>query len=160
MDGLLKLAGQVVGTLREKRLFITTVESCTGGGVANCITNIKDASSVLTGAKVAYSCAEKVEFGVPEPLARRDTVYSGETAIAMARAGIAHAERADVGVGITGMIRTPEEGGDNVVHIAVVLGDCTACERYAFPATHQRWEAKEKIIQKALKMVLELLSAW
>lgn len=38
---------EIVELLKQKRKTISTMESCTGGGVVNAITNIEGASEVL-----------------------------------------------------------------------------------------------------------------
>ena len=157
MSELLKLAEQVVEGLKEKGLFITTVESCTGGGLANCITNIPDASRVMLGARVTYSAEEKRALGVPENLTNDNAVYSKETAVAMAQAGIDQSIRADVSVGITGQLSFPDPDLGNRVYIAVVGDHKTIHAEVTFPAEYERWKAKEDVIKKALQMVLELV---
>jgi len=55
MEKILSISKEVVEELRRKNLCITTVESCTGGGVANSITDIPGASDVMKDAFVTYS---------------------------------------------------------------------------------------------------------
>jgi len=157
MIELFKIAEQVVGKLKEQGLFITTMESCTGGGVVNCITNVEGASEVISGARVAYSAGEKIAAGVPEELTAEGIVYSEETAIAMARAGVGKALRADIGVGITGHIYAFDAGRENEVFIAVVFGEQVNSGYFTFPVRPNRREAKEDIVEKTLRMVLEVL---
>ena len=156
MTGLLQLAEQVVGKLAEKGLFITAVESCTGGGLANCITNIEGASAVMKGAWVAYSNEAKFDVGVPPDVVGRHSAYSPETALAMARAGAEKLE-AQVGVGITGQLSFPDPNLGNRVFIAVVFGALEKSAEVGFPAEQERWAAKETVVEKALRMVLEVL---
>jgi nicotinamide mononucleotide (NMN) deamidase PncC len=40
MDQCNQLAATLVARLRVLGLYVTTVESCTGGGLVNCITNV------------------------------------------------------------------------------------------------------------------------
>ena len=49
-----KLMKEVVEKLIEKKKTISTMESCTGGGVANAITNIEGASEILKFCSVTY----------------------------------------------------------------------------------------------------------
>ena len=98
------LAAKVVQELRRRKLFITTVESCTGGGLANAITNIPGASDVIKAGFITYSNEQKIILGVPAELIKRYTVYSSEVAETMAEVGLRTAARSDVGVGITGSI--------------------------------------------------------
>ena len=75
----------------------------------------------------------------------------------MAKAGIGKATRADIGVGITGHISFPDPECRNGVYIAVVFGRETRCEKVTFPARRKRWRVKRDVIEKTLRMVLELL---
>ena len=45
----------IVEKLIEKNKTLSTMESCTGGGVANCITNIDGSSSIFKFGAVTYS---------------------------------------------------------------------------------------------------------
>jgi PncC family amidohydrolase len=157
MAGVSKTAVRVVERLRKRRLFITTVESCTGGGVADAITNVPGASEVFTGARVVYSSAEKTALGIPVELATGEAVYSEKTAIALARAGIEKATRADIGVGITGHISFPDPEHRNGVYIAVVFGVETRSARVEFPTRRKRWKVKRAVVEKTLRMILGLL---
>ena len=55
---------RVVEKLIEDKKTISTMESCTGGGVANAITNIEGASSILKFSAVTYSNEFKIKMGV------------------------------------------------------------------------------------------------
>ena len=158
MTRLLQLAEQVVGKLTEQGLSITAVESCTGGGLANCITNVAGASDVLDRAWITYSNTAKFDVGVSPEVVDAYSVYSPETAVAMARAGAGKAS-ADVAVGITGQLSFPDPGFGNRVYIAVVFGNLSSSAEVAFPAEYERWKAKEELIAKTLRMVLDLLQA-
>ena len=155
MIGRLQLAEEVVGKLKEKGLSITAVESCTGGGLANCITNVAGASDVFDRAWITYSNPAKFDVGVPEAVVDAHSVYSPETAIAMARTGAEKAS-ADVAVGITGQLSFPDPEFGNRVYIAVVFGILSRSAEVTFPAEYERWKAKEDIIVKTLRMVLEI----
>ena len=79
------------------------MESCTGGGVANAITNIEGASSVLKYSAVTYSNEFKIKMGVSQDVIDKYSVYSKETAREMAY-NIAKFSNSDLGVGITGRL--------------------------------------------------------
>ena len=55
---------RVIEKLKQKNKTISTMESCTGGGVANVITNIEGASEVLKFSAVTYSNEYKIKMGV------------------------------------------------------------------------------------------------
>ncbi len=156
----LALGTQVVGRLRQDNLFITTVESCTGGGLANAITNISGASEVIKGAFVTYSNEQKIALGVPAEVIDVHGVYSLQTAEAMARVGLQRAVSADIAVGITGSISRADPNNPNsvpgIIYVAVVFGDRTAAQVLSF-TEGERWEIKDRAIGEALGMVLSVL---
>lgn len=48
--------------------------SCTGGGIANAITNIEGASEILKFSAVTYSNEFKIKMGVDEKIIEKYTV--------------------------------------------------------------------------------------
>ena len=94
---------EIVKSLIEKNKTISTMESCTGGGVANEITNIPGASNILKFSAVTYSTEYKIKMGVPKKTIDKYTVYSNETAKDMSKA-ISDYTNSDYGVGITGQL--------------------------------------------------------
>lgn len=155
------LAAKVVRELRRRKLFITTVESCTGGGLANAITNIPGASDVIKAGFITYSNEQKIILGVPAKLIKRYTVYSSEVAESMAVVGLRIAAKSDVGVGITGSISRVDPVNPNsqpgVAYIAVKHGKKINSRKFVFKDVSARWRVKERIIEKALEMILETL---
>ena len=95
--------------LIKNGLTITTMESATAGQIASLITDTEGSSAVLKGAFITYSNEAKLMQGVPEEVLDRYTVYSQETAMAMARA-CAEAYRADIGIGVTGTMGNADPG--------------------------------------------------
>ncbi len=87
--------------LIERHLTITTMESATAGQIASLITDTEGSSAVLKGAFVTYCNEAKIMQGVPADIIEKYTVYSEETAAAMAKA-CAETYGADIGIGITG----------------------------------------------------------
>ena len=69
---------KIVDKLIEENLTISTMESCTGGGIANEITNISGASSVIMESYVTYCNEAKIKHGVPKEIIDKYTVYSQE----------------------------------------------------------------------------------
>lgn len=93
----------VVRMLVERGLTLGLAESCTGGLVANRITNVPGSSGTLIAGIVAYANEAKVKFlGVPEETLRTHGAVSPETARAMAE-GAARSVGTDVALGITGV---------------------------------------------------------
>ena len=158
---ILKLAALVVHELHRRKLFIVTVESCTGGGLANAITNVAGASRVMKAGFITYSNDQKIALGVPAGVIERYTVYSLEVAKSMAEAGLKNAMKGDVAVGITGSISRLDLTNPNsergVIYIAVKYGKKTKSRRVVFEDKGERWKVKERVIGTALKMILDIL---
>ena len=87
--------------LIEKNLTITTMESVTSGQIASLITDTEGASAVFPGAYITYCNTAKIRCGVPAEIIDKYSVYSSETAEAMAKA-CAAGYSADIGIGVTG----------------------------------------------------------
>lgn len=54
---------EIIEILTERNETIATMESCTGGGVANAITNIEGSSNILKFSAVTYSNEYKIKMG-------------------------------------------------------------------------------------------------
>lgn len=104
---------QLTELLIEKELTITAMESATSGQVASLITDTEGASAVFKGAYVTYSNEMKVKFGVPPEVIENYSVYSKETAEAMAIA-CRSSFGADIGIGVTGTMGNIDP--ENVKH--------------------------------------------
>lgn len=94
---------EIVKALITEKKTIATMESCTGGQLASDITNVSGASEILKESYVSYCNEAKIKFGVPKQVIDNYTVYSAETALAMAKA-VKNGAEADIGVGITGQL--------------------------------------------------------
>lgn len=96
-------AERLIKKLIRNHHTIATMESCTGGAVVNCLTNIPGSSEVLRYSAVTYSNAYKVKMGVSHDIIDKYSVYSMETAKEMAYHIALYAE-ADFGIGVTGQL--------------------------------------------------------
>lgn len=152
------LAERVIRQLVANKLYITTVESCTGGGLAYYLTNVPGASEALKDSFVTYSNEAKIALGVPADIIERFGVYSQETAIAMAEAGLARSVKADIAVGITG--RIIEDASENAMASTIfvsVLGLHRAAKKQLSLNAMPRVKTKEDTIQEALRMILQII---
>jgi len=88
---------------KAKKLMVATAESCTGGLVAGALTDIAGSSAVVERGFVTYTNAAKHQMlGVPNATIERHGAVSRETAEAMVRGALGHAN-ADLAVSITGI---------------------------------------------------------
>ena len=112
----------VVDKLIEKNKTIASMESCTGGGLANKITNIPGASDVLKFSAVTYSNEYKIKMGVDKDIIDKYSVYSIECAKSMSM-NISNFANSDYGVGITGKINRVDKNNmgssDNLIYISI-----------------------------------------
>lgn len=93
----------IIEELRARKLTLSVAESCTGGGLANRITNIPGSSEVFLGGIVAYSNELKMQLlDVSKSILEKNGAVSKQTARQMAR-GIREKCQSDMGVGITGI---------------------------------------------------------
>ncbi|MDY6912639.1 MAG: nicotinamide-nucleotide amidohydrolase family protein, partial [Chloroflexota bacterium] len=131
---------KVVGDLlRERGLTLATMESCTGGLLANLLTDISGSSDYFKGGLVAYSNEMKVAFGVDHDLIEMYGAISSQVAEAMAQA-VRDRLGADIGIGITGVAGPQELEGKTVgtIYIGISDGTTTRSIHTAFPQQRQR----------------------
>jgi len=100
--GHLSMVKVISDALRKDNLGLAVAESCTGGLMASCFTDLPGASKFFTGGIVCYGNASKVELlDVPECLLKQHGAVSAEAAVAMA-SGVAERLDADYGLSLTG----------------------------------------------------------
>lgn len=118
----MKTFRKIVKELTKRGETLSTMESCTGGGVANAITSIEGASEVLKYSAVTYSNEYKIKMGVSADVIDKYSVYSMETAHEMAY-NISKFANSDYGIGITGKLNRADEhnnfGKDNEVFVSI-----------------------------------------
>ena len=113
---------QAIGpVLKEKGLTLATMESCTGGYLANSITEATGSADYFRGGVVAYSSAAKIANGVPAETIQEHGGVSQATATAMARA-VRERLDADFGIGISGVLGPSDDEGKPVglAYVAIV----------------------------------------
>jgi nicotinamide-nucleotide amidase len=119
-----ELSGHVMRLMRERRLTIATVESCTAGALAHLLSQAEGASDTLHGGFIVYTKANKTAaVGVCKQLLARHTAVSAEVAQAMAKGALARCP-ADIALAITGVAGPePDEDGNPVglVYVAVAI---------------------------------------
>lgn len=100
---LLTLAQTLLDAGKARGFMIATAESCTGGLLAACLTEISGSSAVFDRGYVTYSNAAKMEvLGVPEALLAAHGAVSLECAKAMATGALTKS-RATIALSITGV---------------------------------------------------------
>jgi nicotinamide-nucleotide amidase len=158
---LIHLAGQVGAALSRKEWMLATAESCTGGWIAQSLTEIGGSSGWFDRGFVTYSNAAKTDMlGVDAGLIATQGAVSEAVVLAMV-AGALRFSQARVAVAVSGIAGptggTPEkpvgtvwfawqvQGGEPVAHCEVLSGD--------------RHEVRRQAVIVALRGVLDLLEA-
>jgi len=156
MDTLFEL--QIGLLLRQRGLKLATAESCTGGLVADHITDVPGSSDYFVGGVVAYAYEAKVALlHVSWDTLRLHGAVSRETVIEMAR-GVRTALGADIGVSVSGIAGPggglPEKPiGTTWFGLSALEGDWA--RRFAWDG--DRRANKESSAQAALQFVLDYL---
>lgn len=137
------------------------MESCTGGGLVNAITNIPGASEILKFSAVTYSNEFKIKMGVPKETIDTYSVYSMETAIDMSKK-ISEFTNSNYGIGITGKLNRADinnlAGDDNMVYFSIYNKDTNTNYNDSIRVSKSsREENKDEVITKIVNNFYEIL---
>ena len=153
-----KLLDVVSTELKKRKVTIATAESCTGGLIANSLTDIPGSSEYFERGVVSYSNKAKTDLlDVPEKLIEEHSAVSEQVAKAMAE-GIRKKSKVDIGVattGIAGPTGGTKEKPVGLVYIAVSTSKGTVVRRYQF--TGNRLQNKERTCNAVLWMLFDHL---
>lgn len=152
------LSESVGKILRAQNKTIATAESCTGGLIANTLTDVPGSSHYVLGGVVSYANSVKVnQLGVQQT--HLDTVgaVSKEVALQMAK-GVAELTGANIAVSTTG-IAGPEGGTPQKPVGTVWIGYYSAEQHFAVKAffTKDRLVNKQRTTVTALEIVRRML---
>jgi len=150
---------EIVGMyLLMKQATIAVAESCTGGLLAERLTNVPGSSRYFLSGIVTYSNQSKVDLaGIPPLLLEMQGAVSEEIARGLAES-VREKVAATIGVGITG-VAGPTGGSAEkpvgTVHVAVASPQEVRHRLFMFPGSRDRirWQAT----QAALDMVRRVL---
>jgi nicotinamide-nucleotide amidase len=130
----------IAEALTEKRLTIAVAESCTGGLIANRLTDVPGSSVYFERGLVTYSNEAKIQLlGVPPEIIEQHGAVSEETARLMAE-GVRRIAKTALGLsstGIAGPTGGSKEKPVGTVYVALADGAQTICRHYAY-----RWDRK------------------
>jgi nicotinamide-nucleotide amidase len=153
------LEGIIGRLLTEKGLTLAIAETCTGGLVADRLTDMPGSSAYLERGLVTYSDSSKIDLlRVPKAVIGQDDALSEETARLMAE-GVRKQARVDLGLstaGLPGPRGGPENKAAGSVYVALADAVQTFCRRYAL-----RWDRRRNKIlaaQAALMMLKRYLT--
>lgn len=154
-DSLEVTAGRL---LRQSGLKLTTAESCTGGLIADRITDVPGSSDYFIGGFVSYAYEAKVaSLGVSWDTLKAHGAVSRETVLEMAR-GARQALGADLAIAVSGIAGPggglPEKPvGTTWIGLVTPKGE----DAQVFYWKGDRRENKEQSALAALEMLIEYL---
>jgi len=149
------LEGVVVSLLKQRKETLATAESCTGGLIANKITNVSGASEVFLAGYITYANSAKSDvLNVDSKLIDKHGAVNETVARAMAEGARTRAA-STYGLATTG-IAGPTGGSDEkpvgTVYIALASGDSeTVAKKFVFPTDRETFK------QLAAQAALDLL---
>jgi PncC family amidohydrolase len=152
------LEALIGGALRARGLKLATAESCTGGLIADRITNTPGSSDYFLGGVVAYAYEAKVAvLGVSWDTLRAHGAVSGETALEMAH-GARRFLGADLALSVSGIAGpgggTPDKPvGTTWIALVTPEGDHTQ----HFVWGGDRIQNKAESAEAALQLLLDYL---
>lgn len=158
IDEDIALEKAILNIMKERKLTLSTAESCTGGYIAHLITQHPGCSSVYWGGAVAYAYELKESvLGVKEATLTKYGAVSEETVIEMAE-GALNNFKTDYSIAVSG-IAGPDGGTEDkpvgTVWIAVSNKQKTVAKVFNF--SNKRLQNIERSAASALTMLLNLL---
>lgn len=157
-DVLIQRAADLMAICRETGLRLATAESCTGGLVAACLTEIPGSSDVFERGFVTYSNAAKMDLlGVSAQLLKTHGAVSEAVARAMAQGALEKSD-ADIAAAITG-IAGPGGGTAEkpvgLVHIACARENGQTIHQRCLFADEGRRRIRQMAAETALRQMLD-----
>lgn len=144
----------VAKLLTNKKMTLSTAESCTGGRIAQQLTALSGASAYFKGSVVSYATEIKIAvLQVPSALIEKHSVVSAEVAKAMAE-NVKKLLKTDFAIATTGNAGPTK--GDSDAEIGTVF-IAIASPRGLFVEKFNMGNHRERIIQKTVNKALEML---
>ena len=158
-NNVIDIYHSITATLIEKKLTVSTMESCTGGIIGMLLSDREGSSEVVKGGLFTYSNEAKISCGVAADVIDTYGVYSLETAREMAKV-CRQKFGSDIGIGVTGSIGTIDPNNDDSVpgevYIAVDLrGDVR--DKMIELAPAERHDSRLAIADQVAELLTEIV---
>ena len=159
-----ELEAEVAQVIREyqaqtgKLLAIGTVESATGGRIADRITNVPGSSDYFKGSVVAYSNEVKIALlGVKKATIENYGAVSEQTALEMARGGrkLLNVDICVSDTGVAGPSGGTLEKPVGLFYLGLAARDESLSQKHAFPGNREK--NKQDAAEAALNMLKQYL---
>ena len=152
---LLSLSEQVAAAALARGWRLATAESCTGGWLAKCLTDVAGSSRWFERGFVTYSNAAKVQqLAVDAAALDQHGAVSAETALGMA-SGCLGVSGVDLAVAVTGI--AGPDGGTAAKPVGLVWFALAGRERPARSEQHHFAGSREAIRRASVALALGLL---
>ncbi len=154
----MSLEEKIAQCLINGKKTLSLAESCTGGRLADLLTNVSGSSKFFKLGVIVYSNEAKVRLLKIRPvILKKHGAVSEQVAQLMARQ-VRRLQKTDFGIAITGI--AGPTGGTSVkpvglTYIAVAAKEKTLCLKYVFPGN--RSQVKTQAARRALKMLFQFL---
>ena len=140
--------------LAEKKLTISTAESCTGGKIAVTLSAVPGASNYFKGSVVSYATQAKIDvLEIDENLIAKHGVVSAEVASEMVKSvqKLMNSDYAIATTGNAGPTKGDEDAELGTVFIGIATPNDVFVEEFNFG------QPREKVIDRAVSKGLELI---
>jgi nicotinamide-nucleotide amidase len=147
----LKRINKIIREFFEKKIWIATAESCTGGYIAHMITNISGASKIFERGVVTYSNQSKIDILNVEAKAIEEHGAVSEIVAWQMANNIRKLANVNIGIGVTGIGgpsgATPEKPL-GLVYIGFSTEKETFVKKHIFKT--DRLNFKEKVLEEII----------
>ena len=152
---MFKKANQIVNLLISKKITLSTVESCTGGMLAQIITSVSGVSKVFKFGFVTYSNQSKIKYlKVPLKVIKTYGAVSEQCCRSMVN-NLSRISKTKLNIAITG-VAGPKGGSRlkpvGLVYIGIKKGSRTVINKYLFKKNNRK-----NIRISSVKKTLELI---
>lgn len=159
---LLRQAEDVIQAATAKKLQVATAESCTGGLISACLTEVAGASAVFDRGYISYSYDSKTAYlDVPHDIVVACGAVSAQVAIGMAEGTLRHST-ANIAVAATGIAGpgggTPDKPVGLVYLAIATRGGNAYADKNVFQGN--RTEVRLQTVDKALKLLAKEIAAF
>jgi nicotinamide-nucleotide amidase len=156
-DDLHPLVLRLSAALRAAGKMLATAESCTGGMIAACLTDLAGSSEIFDRGFVTYSNEAKQDMlGVAAETLAEFGAVSEQTAVEMAQGALDNSA-AEIAVAVTGIAGPGGGSADKpvgLVYIAISTGEGVECFRHEFSG--DRAAVRAQTVRAALEYLVEL----
>ena len=135
---------------------LATMESVTGGFLANAISEVPESSKYFKSGIVAISTESKLENGIPETVINKFGEASQETANSMATLA-RERNNTDFGIGITGVSGPEEVQGKPPGQIYIALSSTEELREFQMRVPSRRLTIKRRGTNTAITELIKMI---